>query len=232
MRNCVITGGSNGIGLDMTKRFINRGYKVIVLDIKDCPLEDVEYIQTDLSNPDSIDKAFIQIKEKYKKLHVLINNGAVSSFTKSIDQVILEDYNFILDTNLRGAYLCAKAFIDLNKGENYGRIINISSTRFHQNEADCELYGMSKGGIVSMTNSLCVSLIKTPITVNAISPGYICTTDYSKLDQLDHDIHPSNRVGKPQDISNVALFLAEAENDFINGANIIVDGGMTKKMIY
>ncbi len=97
---------------------------------------------------------------------------------------------------------------------------------------DWELYGMSKGGITSLTNTLCVSLIGTPITVNAISPGHIYTGAWKDLEERDHTIHPSNRVGISRDISNVCLFLANEENDFINGANIIVDGGMTKKMIY
>ena len=86
--------------------------------------------------------------------------------------------------------------------------------------------------MVSLTNSLCVSLSNTNITVNAISPGWIETEEYEHLTLKDHKQHPSGRVGKPQDIVNVCLFLSKEENDFINGANIIVDGGMTKKMIY
>ena len=101
-----------------------------------------------------------------------------------------------------------------------------------QNEAGWEAYGASKGGIVSLTNSLCVSLINTGITVNAISPGWIETGDYESLTERDHKQHPSGRVGKPQDILNACLFLCREENDFINGANLIIDGGMTKKMIY
>ena len=232
MKVCIITGGSKGLGLDMVKSFFNKGYKVVVLDIINCPLDNVDFIKTDLSKPTDIINAFTLVKNKYNNAHVLINNGAISVFEKKIEDVDVVDYDNVIDTNLRGSFLCCKEFIALNKGENYGRIINIASTRFHQNMEDWELYGMSKGGIISLTNSLCVSLIKTPITVNAISPGYIHTGAWKELEQRDHQIHPSNRVGKPKDISNVCLFLADEENDFINGANIIVDGGMTKKMIY
>ncbi len=228
----VITGGARGLGFDMAKRFIQEGYRVVVLDIEECSLREVTNIKTNIANPEEIKVAFDTVKVKYKKAHILINNAAVSAFEKDIEEVKLDDYNFVMDTNLRGSYLCAKYFIEINKGENYGRIINISSTRFHQNMATWELYGMSKGGIVSLTNSLCVSLIGTPITVNAISPGHIHTGDRKELEERDHFIHPSNRVGMPRDISNVCLFLANEENDFVNGANIIVDGGMTKKMIY
>ena len=232
MKVCIITGGSQGLGLDMAERFSNKGYQVVVLDILDCPLDKVDFIKTDLSKPEEIKNAFQAIKNKYKTAHILINNGAISVFVKNIEDVSIEDYDKVLDTNLRGSFICCKEFIALNKGEDYGRIINISSTRYHQNMADWELYGMSKGGITSLTNTLCVSLIGTPITVNAISPGHIYTGTWKDLEERDHTIHPSNRVGKPRDISNVCLFLADEENDFINGANIIVDGGMTKKMIY
>ncbi len=79
---------------------------------------------------------------------------------------------------------------------------------------------------------MCVSLEGTPITVNAISPGWIQTSNYENLTKKDHSQHPSNRVGKSRDIVNACMFLTHVENDFVNGANIIVDGGMTKKMIY
>ncbi len=232
MRICVITGGSSGLGFDMAQQFAKKGYKVIVLDIIENKEDYVDYIKTDLSEPSSIEQAFNLIEEKYGKIHVLINNGAIAMFVKNISDVSLQEYDKVLNTNLRGAFLCSKKFIELNRGEDYGRIINISSTRWHQNMEDWELYGMSKGGIVSLTNSLCVSLKGTPITVNAISPGFIHVGYWKELEQRDHDIHPSNRVGRPRDISNACLFLADEENDFINGANIVIDGGMTKRMIY
>ncbi len=232
MKICVITGGANGLGFDMAEQFANRGYKVVVLDIVENKEAYVDYMNTDLADPSSIDSSFELIKEKYGKAHILINNGAVAMFVKNIVDVSLEDYNKILDTNLRGAFLCSKKFIELNNGENYGRIINISSTRWYQNMDDWELYGMSKGGIVSLTNSLCVSLRGTPITVNAISPGFIHVGYWKELEERDHEIHPSNRVGKPRDITNACLFLTDEQNDFVNGANIVIDGGMTKRMIY
>lgn len=85
---------------------------------------------------------------------------------------------------------------------------------------------------MSLTNTLCVSLAGTRITVNAVSPGWIECSDYGSLTREDHMQHPSGRVGVPEDIARMVLFLAARENDFINGANIVIDGGMTKRMIY
>ncbi|RDC48945.1 SDR family NAD(P)-dependent oxidoreductase, partial [Acinetobacter sp. RIT592] len=164
--------------------------------------------------------------------HILINNGAISKFNKSIYDITLSEFDEVMDVNLRGSFICSQEFIKANQDESYGRIVNIASTRFNQNEAGWESYGASKGGLISLTNTMAISLSNTPITVNAISPGWIETQDYEGLSESDHKIHPSGRVGKPKDIVNTCLFLTHYENDFINGCNIIVDGGMTKKMIY
>ncbi len=228
----IVTGGSKGIGKQICLDLLKEGYKVVCLDIENTTLEGIDYIKTDISKEEDLMYAFKYIQASYGKAHILINNGAISIFEKPIENTTTDEFDKVINTNLRSAYICSREFIKLNKGEEYGRIINISSTRFHQNEENWELYGMSKGGIVSLTNSLCVSLRGTPITVNCISPGYIKTTNYEKLDKQEHEIHPSNRVGKTTDISNLIMFLLNKENDFINGSNIIVDGGMTKKMIY
>lgn len=234
MKRVLITGAAGGIGRELVKGFAKGGYFVIAVDkiTFKCKEENVVFFKIDLSDEKEISNMFSEIKRKYGALHILINNAAISKFQKPIWEILPEEFDKVLQVNLRGSFLCAKGFYEANKGESFGRIINIASTRWNQNEAHWEAYGASKGGIVSLTNSLCVSLCDTPITVNAISPGWIETEDYEKLTDLDHKQHPSGRVGKPSDILRVCLFLAEEESDFINGANIIVDGGMTKKMIY
>ena len=116
----------------------------------------------------------------------------------------------------------------------YGRIINLCSTRYLMSEPGSEGYAASKGGIYSLTHALALSLAEwqhhgpTPL-----SPGWIPDTRLmNKLRAEDHSQHPSGRVGKPEDIARMCLFLCQDENDFINGENITIDGGMTKKMIY
>lgn len=233
-RVVIVTGGAQGIGACIAQYFAENGDKVVIADIKESVIShpNISFQKTDLKKEDDIKKLFSYVQEKYTTVHILINNGAISKYHKYITEVPLEEYDDVMAVNIRGAFVCVKEFIPLNKGQDYGRIVNISSTRWHQNEKDWEVYGISKGAMISLTNSLCVSLQDTPITVNAISPGWIETGDYDNLRVQDHKQHPSGRVGKPSDIARACLFLAAEENDFINGVNLIIDGGMTKKMIY
>lgn len=228
-----VTGVANGLGNAIAKEYAKLGATVIGIDIVDAKFEEenIIFYKADLKNENQIKGVFEDVIKKYNKVHILINNGAISQFNKSIFDIEISEFDEVIAVNLRGSFICAKEFIKANTGEDYGRIVNIASTRFNQNEAGWEAYGASKGGIVSLTNTMAISLSDTPITVNAISPGWIKVGDY-ELSEMDKKQHPSGRVGIPRDIVNACLFLTNKENDFVNGANIIVDGGMTKKMIY
>lgn len=228
-----VTGVANGLGHAIAKEYAKLNATVIGIDILDANFEEenIIFYKADLKNENEIKAVFADVLKKYSKIHILINNGAISKFNKSIFDIEISEFDEVIAVNLRGSFICAKEFIKANHGENYGRIVNIASTRFNQNEAGWEAYGASKGGIVSLTNTMAISLSDTPITVNAISPGWIKVDNY-QLSEIDKKQHPSGRVGIPRDIVNACLFLTNKENDFINGANIIVDGGMTKKMIY
>jgi len=150
----------------------------------------------------------------------------------------LDEWNRVIGTNLTGAFLCAKHTAPFLKNSN-GSIVNISSTRAFQSEPNTEAYSASKGGILALTHALAMSLAPE-IRVNCISPGWIDVSGIKKktkanqieLSEVDHQQHPAGRVGKPADITNMVLFLLNPENDFITGQNFIIDGGMTKKMIY
>lgn len=229
----VVTGASNGIGKSIATEYAKLNAKVIAIDIieHDFKETNIDFYKADLKSEEQIKAVFEDVVKKYNTVHILINNGAISKFNKSIFDIETSEFEEVIDVNLRGSFICSKQFIKANNGQNYGRIINIASTRYNQNEAGWEAYGASKGGLVSLTNTMAISLSDTPITVNAISPGWIMVDDY-ELSEIDHKQHPSGRVGIPRDIVNTCLFLTNEENDFINAANIVVDGGMTKKMIY
>lgn len=228
-----VTGAANGLGNAIAKAYAKLNAFVIAIDIVDTKFNEknIDFYKAYLKSEDQIKNVFKDVVKKYGSVHVLINNGAISKFNKSIFDIELSEFDEVIAVNLRGSFICSKEFIKANEGEYYGRIINIASTRFNQNEAGWEAYGASKGGLISLTNTMAISLSETPITVNAISPGWIKVDDY-ELSDIDKKQHPSGRVGVPKDIVNACLFLTNEDNDFINGSNIIIDGGMTKKMIY
>jgi hypothetical protein len=238
----LVTGGANGIGREITKAYCEKGAKVIIADNdKENGLKtetelrskgyDVLFYNIDLKAPLEIEEMFKFIIKKYGKINILINNAGIGRF-KSLYEMTVNDWDEVINTNLRGTFIASREFAKYNKNTKYGRIINIASTRYLMSEPNTEAYSASKGGIVALTHALAITLSKENITVNCISPGWIETGNYEELRPIDHEQHPSLRVGKPEDVARICLFLSDKDNDFINGENIVVDGGMTKKMIY
>ncbi|MGN1385712.1 MAG: SDR family oxidoreductase [Bacillus sp. (in: firmicutes)] len=229
----IITGAAQGIGRAVAQEYVNKGYQVVIADVKEATdLQDVLCIQTDVRNPADIDNLIKQTVHTYDRIDILINNAG-KMLWKSPYDVTVDEWDDVLNTNLRSMFLLSReAAKHMRKNENGGSIVNIASTRALMSEPNTELYAASKGGIVSLTHALAASFADDRITVNAISPGWIETSDYSLLTEADHAQHFSKRVGKPADIARACLFLTDDNNDFITGTNMVIDGGMTKKMIY
>lgn len=238
----MITGAANGIGRAISEMYAEAGAIVILVD-KDKEAGErtaafyreqgyqAYFYEVDLRGIANITELFASVQSEYGKVDVLINNAGLSKFKPFLD-LTEEDWDEVLHVNLRALVFAAQEFAKQNRGCSYGRIINIASTRAFMSEPHSEAYAASKGGIVAVTHALALSLAEENITVNCISPGWIQTTGYEELREQDHRQHPSRRVGKPADVARACLFLTEEQNDFINGENIILDGGMTKKMIY
>lgn len=172
------------------------------------------------------------------RIDILINNAGIGC-TKRLDDQTLEDWERVIGVNLRGTYLCSK--LTSRHMPEGSAIVNISSTRALMSEANTEPYSASKGGILALTHSLAMSLASRRIRVNAICPGWIDVSKYQKqsrrsqqtLSETDHLQHPVGRVGRPEDIAEACLFLADStKSGFITGQHLVVDGGMTVKMIY
>ena len=189
----------------------------------------------DVSDKTALEDCLRKIIEEWGDIDIIINNAGVSQFSP-ITETSVEDFDKILSINLRPAFITSRQLAlhrqSLDIPNPYGRIINICSTRYLMSEPGSEGYAASKGGIYSLTHALALSLSEWHITVNSIAPGWIQNNNYDQLRPEDHAQHPSGRVGKPEDIARMCLFLCQEENDFINGENITIDGGMTKKMIY
>lgn len=240
-RRAFITGGARGIGKAIVQAFLNAGFQVAFCDKNKTAGQETAgetgalFYHVDVSDRDSLENCMLQLFENWSDIDIIINNAGITDFSP-ITETEVEDFDKILSVNLRPVFITSRLLARHRKTQisphPYGRIINICSTRYAMSEPGSEGYAASKGGIYSLTHALALSLAEYHITVNAISPGWIQVQNYDRLRLEDHSQHPSGRVGKPEDIARMCLFLCGEENDFINGQNIIIDGGMTKKMIY
>ena len=236
-----ITGGAEGIGKAIVEAFCLSGDQVAFCDINEIAGQETAkatgsiFHKVDVSDKDALESCMQRILSEWNDIDIIVNNVGISQFS-SITETSVEDFDKILSINLRPVFITSRLLAIRRKEQSspnpYGRIINICSTRYLMSESGSEGYAASKGGIYSLTHALALSLSEWNITVNSIAPGWIQTHDYDQLRPEDHSQHPSRRVGKPEDIARMCLFLCEENNDFINGENITIDGGMTKKMIY
>jgi NAD(P)-dependent dehydrogenase (short-subunit alcohol dehydrogenase family) len=170
-------------------------------------------------------------------IDLIVNNAGIG-INKPVTDLTLDEWNHVLNVNLTSVFLAAKYAVPYLR-ERCGSIINIASTRALMSEANTEAYSATKGGIVALTHSLAVSL-GPDVRVNCISPGWIETRNWQKKSNNHEPIHtdedrmqhPTGRVGTPDDIAAMVLYLAGEQAGFITGQNFVIDGGMTKKMIY
>lgn len=238
----IVTGSGKGIGRCIARTYASEGANVVIAEKNSDPGQETESLilssggnavfkRTDVSHPDDIEELTRKTVEMLGTIDILVNNAGFAIW-KSPYEITVDEWDEIINTNLRGMFLCSREAAKIMRGHGGGSIVNISSTRALMSEPSSEAYAASKGGIVSLTHSMAASFSPDHIRVNCISPGWIETGDYNLLRQADHNQHLSGRVGKPEDIAEACLYLTAEGNDFINGINLIIDGGMTRKMIY
>lgn len=238
----LITGAGAGIGRALSIAYAEQGALPVLVDKNEAGLEQTEELLQeagydslsfviDMSKPEEIIRLFHDVETILGRLDIVINNAGFGIW-KSPYELSIDEWDSVVNTNLRGTFVCSREAAKLMRAGGGGAIVNISSTRAVMSEPNSEAYAASKGGILSLTHALAVSLGPDRITVNAICPGWIETGDYDKLRPEDHVQHPSQRVGKPADITRACLYLTGPGNDFVTGTHITIDGGMTRKMIY
>ena len=235
MKRLLVSGGSRGIGRDIVERFCADGYKVAFLYKSNKAAADEVAAKTgayaiscDVSSPNDVRDAVAKANELLGGIDVLINNAGISQI-KLICDVSDEDFEAIMSTNFGGAFYLCREVSRLMVSEKYGRIINIGSM-WGKCGASCEVhYSASKAAMRGMTMALAKELGPSGITVNCIEPGVIRTEMNSSLDAntLEElcDSTPMMRLGEPNDVSELALFLASDKASFITGQCIGVDGG-------
>ena len=239
---CIITGGANGIGRCLVEEFSRLGASIAFIDkdkeAGDKLLSSLQgehlFIAGDIANQKEIEDFISSTIQKYGRVDYLINNACFSN-KGILSDCDYEAFNEILHVGVTAPYYLTKLLLPHFTKD--ASIINISSTRAFMSEPDTESYTAAKGGISALTHALAISLTGKA-RVNAINPGWIETGDYHydaeayKPTEEDIQQHPSNRIGTPLDIARAAIFLCNPANDFINGEEITIDGGMSKQMIY
>jgi NAD(P)-dependent dehydrogenase (short-subunit alcohol dehydrogenase family) len=234
----LVTGGAQGIGRAIARHLIENGWRVGVVDLPASGMHrafprgtrQVALIEGDVGVEETASRAVAAVLDRFGRLDALVSNAGVM-IRKPLRRLTLAEWHRVIDTNLTATFLLARA-AEKALRQARGSIVTIASTRALMSEPDTESYSASKGGIVALTHALAVSL-GPDIRVNCVSPGWIETKKEGALRRKDHAQHPAGRVGTPRDIAEIVSWLLDQERSgFVTGANFVVDGGMTRRMIY
>jgi NAD(P)-dependent dehydrogenase (short-subunit alcohol dehydrogenase family) len=233
-----VTGGAKGIGRAVTQHLLDSGWNTGVIDLPDSGLHrafppqrrNVLTVEGDVRNEEAVSNAVDATLHRFGRLDAVVSNAGIM-IREPLRRLTLSEWHRVLDTNLTATFLLARAAEKpLRKAK--GALVTIASTRALMSEPNTESYSASKGGLLALTHALAVSF-GPQVRVNCVSPGWIAAKNYGTLRRKDHTQHPAGRVGKPEDIAEIVAWLLDRERSgFVTGANFVVDGGMTRKMIY
>lgn len=243
-RVALVTGAARGIGLGIAAWLISEGWQVVLTDIDRARGSKVAkalgesawFVAMDVSVETDVIQCVAQVLGQFGRLDALVCNAAIADpHNKTLESLDLAHWNRVLAVNLTGPMLLAKHCAPYLRAH-CGSIVNLASTRAHQSEPDTEAYVASKGGLLALTHALAISL-GPEIRVNAVSPGWIDARDPSvrraePLTDADHAQHPAGRVGTVEDVASMVAWLLSRNAGFVTGQEFVVDGGMSKKMIY
>lgn len=232
----IVTGAAKGIGRAIVERLINENFFLIALDIdtengkkliQEFGSDNLEFFNKNICNEIEVIEFFNAIIEKYKKIDVLVNNAGIIK-DNMIWNMTSDDFDTVIEINLKGTWLMCKEVAKQMKTQQSGRIVNIASRAWLGNKGQSN-YAASKAGIVGLTRVLALELGKYNVLVNAIAPGLINTPLTQKLDkevlQKLIEAQPTRTMGNPEDIANTVAFLTNEKTKFITGQTIYVDGG-------
>lgn len=241
----IITGASSGIGLATALRFLEEGAKVVIADVKDrsqgfdfqeagrC---DAFFVQTDVSVESQVNELMTQTVDKYGRVDVLVNNAGIELPKKGTDTSETE-WDRMIAVNLKGVFLCSKAAVSEMRRTGGGLIVNVASELGLVGGAQIAAYCASKGGVIQLTKAMAIDHAAEGIRINCVCPGPVNTplldriiassTDPESERQITVQKTLLKRLGEPNEIASVILFLASDESSFMTGSLVVVDGGLT-----
>ncbi len=236
----IITGGARGIGEAIAEGFAKNGVNLAIADVnREAAIETAARltklgvkavgIKLDVSSAETVIKAFEDIRKEFNRIDILINNAGITK-----DCVLLrmkeEDWDAVVDTNLKGVFLCSKEAIKEMSKQRYGRIVNITSVAAFMGNPGQANYSASKAGVVGFTKTIAKEYASRGITINAVAPGFIQTAMTDVLsDSVKEEMKrliPLGRFGRVEDVANAVIFLASPHSGYITGQVIHVNGGM------
>ena len=217
----IVTGGAKGIGAKISERFCKEGAVVEIID-----KEEGNWFVGDIAQKEILEEFSRYVITKHGEIDILINNAL--PLMKGIDECSWDEFLYAQKVGVIAPFYLSKLFKDYFPSGS--SIVNISSSRDRMSQPQSESYSAAKGGLSALTHAMAMSLAPK-IRVNSISPGWIDTIDY-KTSDADKFQQPVGRIGTPDDIASLALFLCSHEAGFITGENILIDGGMSHQMIY
>lgn len=234
----LVTGAAQGIGRATAGRLLREGWAVLLVDRDEAAGREAlagleagdraRLAVADVGEEPAVAAAVGEAVHGFGRLDAVVSNAGIM-VRKPVAELALEEWSRVLATNLTASFLLAKhASPHLRRQR--GAMVTIASTRALQSEPDTESYSAAKGGLVALTHALAVSL-GPEVRVNCVSPGWI-DTQGGPLAEADHAQHPAGRVGRPEDVASLVAWLIGPESGFVTGAHFVVDGGMTRKMIY
>ncbi len=228
-RVALVTGGARGIGRATAARLAVDGWRVVVADRDEPPAGfPARFVRADISDEAAVAGLIEGIREQEGRLDGLVCNAGFM-IRKPLRELSLAEWQAVLGANLTSTFLLVRAAEDLLRAAR-GAIVTVASTRAHQSESNTESYSASKGGLLALTHALAVSL-GPDVRANCVSPGWIDVRGEA-LRPEDHAQHPAGRVGRPADPAALIAWLLGPESGFVTGAEFVIDGGMTRKMIY
>jgi len=228
-RVALISGGARGIGAGVAVRLVADGWRVVIADrdLAGAPAG-VRAVACDVADEAAVTALIGDVAAQEGRLDGLVCNAGIN-VRKPLADLALAEWSRVLAVNLTSTFLLVRAAETLLRAAR-GAVVTIASTRAHMSEPNTEAYAASKGGLVALTHALAISL-GPEVRVNCISPGWIFTKGDVPRPE-DHAFHPAGRVGEPADIAGLAAWLLGTESRFVTGAEFVVDGGVTRKMIY